>query len=247
MASVGNRLLPVLWKIDRAETLLDELRQGAAILGWTTTWSGIQVREPASSDRRRWLVDCSYPAPFRFDSVAADFIHNVRAALDQLAWRLAGCPPNRSTSFPILVKRRTGQLLGTSGMKASALAKLEAFQPYNGAGHDAALWLLHDLWTQDKHRSTPLVSILQWTRFAEVLNSTAPNLPVHGDLAQAFATSWHDGATYLISEPQPVQFTLTFAAQQAGRGRNLFQLAEELLSLVRDTILPAFVDKDYPS
>lgn len=87
-----NQLLSSLWKLDRAEILLGELRQGLSVLARTAEYAGLTADEPVSTATRAWLVGWAYPAPFRFYGVVADFVHNLRAALDHLAWQLCGCP-----------------------------------------------------------------------------------------------------------------------------------------------------------
>jgi hypothetical protein len=99
-----------------------------------------------------------------------DVVHNLRQALDHLAYalaiRVAGVspPPNEeSTQFPITTapEKFAGGVPNKIGprnrMPAGMDAALESFQPYNG-GQAELLGVLHSLDNLDKHRFPPLVA-----------------------------------------------------------------------------------------
>ena len=100
----------------------------------------------------------------------ADAVHNMRQALDHLAYRLAivvhqsDPPPNEeATQFPITsdAKKFAGGVGNKIGprkrMPAGMYAALEGFQPYKG-GQAESLGILHGLDNLDKHRFPPLVA-----------------------------------------------------------------------------------------
>jgi hypothetical protein len=104
-------------------------------------------------------------------TILGEIVHDLRSALEQLAWQLVflnGTTPTRDHSFPVLAnkpsrefrahmrrewtdsrgKTRHGPLFGASD---DAVALIEACQPYNG-GDCQFLLGLHELWNTDKHR-----------------------------------------------------------------------------------------------
>ena len=96
---------------------------------------------------------------------AGDCLHNLRAALDHLAWELvieAGNTPRTArpaTQFPILTKRRekNGEVLPAvihPGVSKAAEALVERLQPYNAGGDPTQhpLAVLNQLENIDKHR-----------------------------------------------------------------------------------------------
>ena len=101
------------------------------------------------------------PLPDSIPIVVGDAIHNLRSALDHLAWQLVeagGGSPNDRTSFPIVAAdskapqryaSAVGQgELGKMDPKASTL--LKSVQPYNSS--DNTLTAIHHLDIWDKHR-----------------------------------------------------------------------------------------------
>lgn len=99
----------------------------------------------------------------------ADCVHNMRQALDHLAYRLAVSvhgtdpPPNYdNTGFPITTtpSHFQGAVYSKIGpkkrMPTALYADLEALQPYTG--RDQRLFVLHELDNIDKHRFPPVVA-----------------------------------------------------------------------------------------
>jgi hypothetical protein len=104
-----------------------------------------------------------------------DVLHNLRSALDHLAWSLAGTHANQRTEFPIFLDRtrfhavnsqgipdRGSGLEKVHGMPLPAQTAIESVQPYqkvHGLPEDREpLWLLHQLSIEDKHRTLNLVA-----------------------------------------------------------------------------------------
>jgi hypothetical protein len=103
--------------------------------------------------------------------IAGDFICNLRASLDHLAWKLATIGkkrPSAETCFPIISKilPRTEAKVAeriaacTGGIDPEAVALMKTFQPYNSgdAYKSHHLWRLHFLWNLDKHRNISIHS-----------------------------------------------------------------------------------------
>lgn len=98
----------------------------------------------------------------RLNTIIGELLHNLRSALDHLAWQLvlnAKGTPTDDTKFPIEApttnpqgKQGTPGVAGDVSPKAKAL--IRSAQPYQwGARYrEHPLWLLHKLWNIDKHR-----------------------------------------------------------------------------------------------
>lgn len=101
--------------------------------------------------------------------VAGDFISNLRACLDHLAWQLAylgGAIPDTGVSFPICERDnsegRKSIARATKGMPAEAVSLIKSFQPYHAGNNfrSTQLWRLNKLWNIEKHRHITSHSIL---------------------------------------------------------------------------------------
>jgi hypothetical protein len=97
--------------------------------------------------------------PFDVVSIAGDIVHNLRSALDHLAYQLVliGSPdavPSRRIEFPIAetaTKYETEKARKVEGMRPEAIEFIDRLKPYKG-GNDA-LWRIHELDNIDKHRA----------------------------------------------------------------------------------------------
>ena len=111
------------------------------------------------------------PDPIRWGVIVGDIAHNLRSALNALAWQLvikAGGRPDFQTEFPIFKDAglfRVGVKTKLRGVSDEMLAKVEAVQPFQLSPERVtkhALWLLHDLNNMDKHRLIlPVVTAFQ--------------------------------------------------------------------------------------
>jgi hypothetical protein len=155
-------------KLDRAVEHLYALQ--AASERWAQT-DPCLVWEECEIESRKHLVYAEVTIPPDDPLIPlrlADCIHNMRAALDHLAYALA-CqlyqsdpPPNEgNTAFPITTTTAHfknsvhGKIAPKRLMPRTLYAALEAVQPH--PGRDQALWVLHELDNFDKHRFLPLV------------------------------------------------------------------------------------------
>ena len=122
--------------------------------------------------------------PDHWSGLIGDFIHNLRSALDHLAYQLVllnGNQPNHS-SFPIMerefryvdgVAQPTISLVGVSD---AVLEEIKAVQPY-GAPHGISrspLWWLKELDNIDKHRHLLLYASV--VRGAHLRNAGTPDV-----------------------------------------------------------------------
>lgn len=117
--------------------------------------------------------------PDEWGVIIGEIAHNLRSALDALAWQLAllnTTNPDNRTGFPIYIIGRTNRRLATGdpipqfwhnghglrrlqSINRRYWTRIEAFQPYKrGNGYrQSPLFLLHELNNTDKHR---LISVL---------------------------------------------------------------------------------------
>jgi hypothetical protein len=108
------------------------------------------------------------PVPLVFSTIAGDVVHNLRSALDHLAWQIVlseESQPGRHTFFPICAAEadfdskvrdppeyRRSPLHGIDPA-GEKWALIEGFQPYK-TDHPfrTSLYALNSLWNRDKHR-----------------------------------------------------------------------------------------------
>jgi hypothetical protein len=105
--------------------------------------------------------------PPEFAALVGDIAQNLRSALDHLAWHLVKnspvTPKARDTDiyFPIFEtasEYRAGKMRKIKGMTDAAIRAIDAVEPYYrpdvvpGIGKGAALFALHEISRQDKHR-----------------------------------------------------------------------------------------------
>jgi hypothetical protein len=104
--------------------------------------------------------------PQDWSAIVGDAVHNMRSALDLLAWQLVlanGTTPSRSTSFPISQARAPDfynslerALQGASGVTHRFVRRLK---PYRGG--NLLLYRLHALDISDKHKLILIVGAAQ--------------------------------------------------------------------------------------
>ena len=94
--------------------------------------------------------------PFESLAIAGDVVHNLRSALDHLAYQLVlanGIQPMRDTCFPIgkdFTAYEGMKARCVKGMGASAKKAIDAVKPYGGG--NGFLFAIHTLNNIDKHR-----------------------------------------------------------------------------------------------
>ena len=95
--------------------------------------------------------------------LVGDCIHNIRSALDYIAWRLAGSDcADTNTQFPIFITREGWRHRGVSRvrrMKPEARALIERTQPFHSATPNHALLnVIRILDDTDKHKLVTVVA-----------------------------------------------------------------------------------------
>lgn len=105
----------------------------------------------------------SQPVPIELSLLLGEITHQMRSALDHLAYALvkaAGNVPTRRTAFPVLLTAPPSGLRIDGGVGPAALAAVEDLQPYqrrDGSTHP--LHVLTELWNIDKHRHLHLTTL----------------------------------------------------------------------------------------
>jgi hypothetical protein len=116
------------------------------------------------------LAELLEPVPGELSAIAGDALHNLRSALDNLAYDLArahtGEPLPKSIAddsmFPIFAEEKpeTNKNLKRrlKGVHPEARALIRGMQPFNPGhgGRQNLRWVLSDLNVKDKHRLPPL-------------------------------------------------------------------------------------------
>jgi len=125
----------------------------------------------------RYVIRVQIPhtdAIFDIALIVGDFVCNLRACLDHLAWQLAlfsavTSPPSKEICFPICDRDSLDTQIkivrSTYGIPEAAVSIVKSLQPYN-AGDDfqsTHLWRLNKLWNIDKHRHiAPHAVVTDW-------------------------------------------------------------------------------------
>jgi hypothetical protein len=157
-------------RLDRAKSHLDDLDiQVNQFLG----------RDPYTTERGPDLKDGGYilkiashePIPPIFGLIAADFIHNLRALLDNLIWSVASAAlkRNKNLVFPLVENRASFDKFAKTvlaDMPSECIDALERHQPYNRRPDvkNDRLCILHKMWNADKHHAP--MGVMGWAIMA---------------------------------------------------------------------------------
>jgi len=156
----NDRLRLIRVKIERAEKHLDELEAAVQLIGEATFKTiGLdhnpQTGEPGLNFRPLNIYPPNIPA------IAGDVAHNLRCALDHLAFHLVmvgvsfgETPPEKweDIQFPIFhsfESYEAGKGRRIQGARREAIEAIDALKPYKGGCEP--LWLLRRLDNTDKH------------------------------------------------------------------------------------------------
>ena len=144
-------------KIERANKHIRELQ--AAILAFNATNPHeVSAKRDPQTRKLIYYVLKAEPVPVEIAMIAGDILHNLRSALDHLAYQLfmvgtRGVGDPKHVYFPIFddaAKYKAGVGGKVKGMRQDAIDAIDAIKPYKG-GNDT-LWRLHKLDNFDKHR-----------------------------------------------------------------------------------------------
>lgn len=173
-----------------------------------------------------------------------DFLHNIRASLDHLAWNLVlanGRQPGKRTRFPIvdappIYKGKVSTVRVAGGIDAGALATIDSLQPYPGRnpgdGFPHALRVIRDLSNIDKHRH--LLVTGTWIATGNRFEGWVPGAPDD------------KGTIFIFAEALPVATDVSVYAEKAldvafreppvVAGWPVAEVLPRLLKFVRDDV-----------
>lgn len=149
-------------------------------------------RDPETGDEVFYLNGNDLRPPPRWGVIVGDVFHNLRSALDHLAWQLVlanGGKVGRHIQFPIFeephtVKEYEAKAAGMiKGSSDSAMRLVKGMHAYKG-GKCPALCLVHALNNVDKHRALILMGVAVF------------------DATTSYLFSLNDGAEILRINPQ---------------------------------------------
>jgi len=114
MPTADERLAGVRAKIERAKQHVLNVDGAARAFLDSNPCEGGTKRDPDTRRVLHYLVRVK-PAPVPLRLIVGDALHNLRSALDHLAWQLVeagGGTPTRYTAYPIMETNTTPLLLG---------------------------------------------------------------------------------------------------------------------------------------
>lgn len=171
-------------RLERASEHIDALKHESAMFQMTLPEPyGHKIPDKAVNGVYVVRAEISRPPPLRLGVLAIDGAHNLRAALDMIAWEVAlkgeDPPPDddRSVAFPICTNRDAWESESTNRMikriSADAVRVIDSFQPYHKPGkfpwHLLAFIQALDNW--GKHKAIPGLLSFRVSRVI-VLSST---------------------------------------------------------------------------
>lgn len=220
-----DRIHGVRLKVERAKKHIADLERELHAFFDRNPYKIGEMLRPEISHYRLYIESIE-PMPDIFALLLGDAIHNLRTALDHLAWQLVqagGGTPDKDTYFPIYIdpngSRKYTSAIGKGEMNKMPLGAqkaLEAMQPYKTG--DNTLWQIHQLDIVDKHHlvvpvySVPSAWGLKNPRvwFADIGRKTAVkagdelfNIPV--DTYEKAGRNFDIGFHIAFAEPQSVE------------------------------------------
>lgn len=207
---------------------------------------------PQTGEEEFYITHLPVP-PIELGLIAGDAIHNLRTALDHLAYELVranGQSPNRGTAFPIADNATLYQPMQAryaKGMSSNAISAIDATEPYGITEPDShgnkALWWLHRLDIADKHHAL----------FITLVGGTAMSFVVKGSVRDANFTIGNigmagifkpliEGKVFSVCQPelhQDVNFTFDVTITEPGviENKPLLLVLNTLCNTVDNLIL----------
>lgn len=167
-------------KVERAKEHVRELERSVQAFRNSDPY-GFRIEDDLQTGDKVHRIHIRSETPDRFALLIGDVVHNLRSALDHLAWQLVvanGQMPKSGpggTQFPIYEPKpgaKTPQGV-VQGISAEAQKVIDRMKPYKGGNND--LWMLQQLDITDKHK------LLIVTAFA--LSGVMPTFPGAGGYA----------------------------------------------------------------
>jgi hypothetical protein len=149
-----------LKRVERAKFHLDDLYAGIERFLESEPYTTTREPDPDADGGYRFRIHVKAEVPENIGLIFGDFVHNLRASLDNLVWELA-VHRNRKLNFPITRERPKAPSDFAPLLRASippdAFEIIERVQPYHATDPSdprLRLALLNSFWNKDKHRTT---------------------------------------------------------------------------------------------
>jgi hypothetical protein len=235
-------------KPSRADEHLEALNNEVAAFLETRPYE-VVIKKDIPAGKLSTQVIYRHAPPDLLLMLIGDVLHNLRSALDHLAWSLAGTEADRSTEFSIFVdeiKYRSGATRKMHDMPTTAQNIIESLQPYKGVHglpESEPLWLLQQLSNEDKHHTLNLVA----AQVDVQLHVSTGSHPAYGLTGRTGCLTREDGEEIsripLPADPSQVQdyshYTFDVALDPKGPGRGIPITLHEGLSNIRDAVAGA--------
>jgi hypothetical protein len=219
----------VRWKLYRVKQHYDELRR--ELTAYYQTAPGSLARKEGT-----WTFESIEPIPARLGLICGDVLQCIRSSLDYLVWELVlaeGNVPNKQNMFPIALtlgdyKNEVVKRHRLDGISATALAHIEACQPYLvGDPSHHPLAILDELTNINKHRR------VLFTYLSSAITEPTVSFPyisrtVHGYDAEG-----------KIVETVPL-WTYVTIDEGGAKGTEITTCLDDLAIFVGDKLLPLF-------
>jgi hypothetical protein len=194
-----------------------------------------------------------------------DFLHNLRSALDHIAFALAGTKAGDKTMFPVAHDRTWFESKAVpnklDGVPARAVTLIRSLQPYHRgepSRYFHPLWVLNRLNSIDKHQRHHLLGAAMFDPRVDRLEikgggvardfiEVAASGPMEDDtlfikagirFLRPSLTEGEEIETYCYLGGPPS--TVAFDQAPPGMGRPVLAVLDELLEYVRDGLVPRF-------
>jgi hypothetical protein len=243
-----ERLALIQAKVKRAEKHLRDLEVVRNRFIATNPYVILRERDPQTGDHIFKITDLQAP-PAEISLIAGDVIHNIRSALDHLAYQLVYANGNihtRQTAFPIgesATEYHAQRGRRVKGMAQSAIDAIDAAEPYKG-GQGERLWAIHYLDIADKHHAL-LITLICMPRMVTQFSAHWVLNPGHRAPRFSLPNSrkpLKDGDVFFTCEPgleneTKVTFDVTFTEPEVVKGEPLFEFLKQATDLVDGLIL----------
>jgi len=157
-----------LKRVERAKHHLNDLNDQIARFLEADPYPITQEPDP-ERDGYLFRIHIKAVVPESIGLIFGDFIHNLRASLDNLMFELLGAP-SRGWVMPFPVCSQPAEFAKVEPslrgqVSAKAFRIIESVQPFHAADASDArtrLRLLNDFWNEDKHRTTTPVVLANY-------------------------------------------------------------------------------------
>jgi hypothetical protein len=172
----------------------------------------LAIHRIADESKATIKIEVREEIPDRLPAILGDAVHNLRSALDHLAWALVeanGNTPNHRTQFPINYDLASFEeavprcLAGASDAAISAIKNLKPYKMGNNQPGNQLLYAVHELDIIDKHRL--IVAVANVYTAADMRFSNRPDPAETG--FQWFGEPFkmdHSPGAMVIKDGQPV-------------------------------------------